>query len=208
MNVSPVVFIDIPFSGDNHRDVKLEAETEQTITGVATLVSLMQQLKSAGLEDKVTFMTLNVFGRTLAPGNEDGRTHNDAHQVSLTIGKPFRGGVIGAVGPVAPDYGALPIDSKSGAGRADGEYSPARYACGVCTDRFCRGGGRPVAGYLAQPNRQGDSARAGVSYRLAARRFTTSSAATRYASARVGKLKMLSTKASTSRPAQSAICPT
>jgi hypothetical protein len=29
--------------------------------------------------------------------------------------------VIGSVGPVATDYGALPIDSKTGAGKADGD---------------------------------------------------------------------------------------
>jgi hypothetical protein len=66
-------------------------------------------------------MSLNVFGRTLGPSNTDGRQHNPNHQVSITIGKPFKGGVIGAVGPVAPDYGALPIDSNSGAGTSGGD---------------------------------------------------------------------------------------
>ena len=46
-------------------------------------------------------MSLNVFGRTLGPGNTDGRQHNQNHQVSITIGKPFAGGVIGGVGPVS-----------------------------------------------------------------------------------------------------------
>jgi hypothetical protein len=41
--------------------------------------------------------------------------------VSLTIGKPFKAGVIGAVGVVQNDYGALPIDSKSGAGTSGGD---------------------------------------------------------------------------------------
>jgi hypothetical protein len=121
MNVSPVVTIHIPFGADNHRDIALAAETAQTISGVATIASLMGQLASAGLEDKVTFMTLNVFGRTLGPGNRDGRQHNHGHQVSITIGKPFRGGVIGAVKPAAVDYGALPIDSKTGTGTVDGD---------------------------------------------------------------------------------------
>jgi hypothetical protein len=123
MNVSPVVSIHIPFGGDNHRDVALAAETAQTISGVATIASLMQQLASAGLADKVTFMSLNVFGRTLGPSNTDGRQHNSNHQVSITIGKPFRAGVIGGVGPVKPDYGALAIDSKTGAGNAGADIT-------------------------------------------------------------------------------------
>lgn len=114
MKVTPVVAIHIPFGGDNHRDIGLAAETTQTVAGVATLVSLMAQLQSAGLADQVTFASLNVFGRTIGPGNADGRQHNPNHQVSLTIGKPFRGGVIGGIGPVGGDYGALAIDSKTG----------------------------------------------------------------------------------------------
>ena len=66
-------------------------------------------------------MSLNVFGRTLGPGNDGGRQHNPNHQVSITIGKPFVGGVIGAVGQVQSDYGALNIDSKSGAGSSGGD---------------------------------------------------------------------------------------
>lgn len=125
MNVSPVVAIHIPFGGDNHRDIGLETETLQTISGVATIASLMQQLRSAGLSDKVTFMTLNVFGRSLGPGHENGRHHNHNHQVSLTIGAPFRGGVVGAVGPLRSDYGALNVDSKTGDGHANGDIRAA-----------------------------------------------------------------------------------
>jgi hypothetical protein len=124
MKVTPVIAIHIPFGGDNHRDVGLGTETAQTVTGVATIVSLMQQLAAAGLADSVTFMSLNVFGRTLGPANTDGRQHNENHQVSITIGKPFRGGVIGGVGPVQKDYGALSIDSKTGLGSASGDISP------------------------------------------------------------------------------------
>jgi hypothetical protein len=124
MNVSPVVSIHIPFGGDNHRDVALATETAQTVSGVATIVSLMQQLATAGLQDKVTLMTLNVFGRTIGPGNTDGRQHNGNHQVSITIGKPFRGGVMGAVAPVAPDYGATAMSSTTGAGGSGGDIHP------------------------------------------------------------------------------------
>ena len=96
MNVTPVISIHIPFGGDNHRDVGLAGETTQTVSGVATINALMQQLAAAGLSDSVTFMSLNVFGRTIGPSNTDGRQHNQNHQVSVTIGKPFAGGIIGA----------------------------------------------------------------------------------------------------------------
>jgi hypothetical protein len=123
MKVSPVISIHIPFGGDNHRDVGLATETAQTVSGVATIASLMQQLAAAGLSDQVTLMSLNVFGRTIGPGNTDGRQHNPNHQVSITIGKPFKGGIIGGVAPVGSDYGALAIDSKSGAASATGDVS-------------------------------------------------------------------------------------
>jgi hypothetical protein len=121
MKVTPVISVHIPFGGDNHRDIGLAAETTQTVAGVATIASLMSQLASAKLTDSVTFTTLNVFGRTLGPGNDNGRQHNQNHQVSVTIGKPFLGGVIGGVGPVMKDFGALAIDSKTGKGSASGD---------------------------------------------------------------------------------------
>jgi hypothetical protein len=124
MNVTPVIAIHIPFGGDNHNDAGLENETRQTISGVAAIGSLMSQLQSAGLADQVTFMSLNVFGRTVGPSTANGRQHNENHQVSITIGKPFKAGVIGGVGPVARDFGALAINSQTGAGGADGDIQP------------------------------------------------------------------------------------
>jgi hypothetical protein len=124
MKVTPVVSVHIPFGGDNHRDTGLAAETAQTVSGVATIASLMAQLATAGLADAVTFASLNVFGRTLGPGNTDGRQHNENHQVSLTIGKPFLGGVVGGVGPVGKDYGALTFDSKTGKAAPGGDVQP------------------------------------------------------------------------------------
>jgi hypothetical protein len=126
MNVTPVISIHIPFGGDNHRDIALAGETAQTVSGVAAIGTLMQQLAAAGLADRVTFMTLNVFGRTIGPGNTDGRQHNSNHQVSITIGKPFAGGIIGGVAPKAGDYGALAIDSTSGVGADGGDVSPVQ----------------------------------------------------------------------------------
>jgi hypothetical protein len=123
MKVAPVISIHIPFGGDNHRDVGLATETAQTVSGVAAIGTLMQQLASAQLADQVTFMSLNVFGRTIGPGNTDGRQHNPNHQVSISIGKPFKGGIMGGVAPVGTDYGALAIDSRTGVGGANGDVS-------------------------------------------------------------------------------------
>jgi hypothetical protein len=119
MKVSPVFVMHIPFGGDNHNDPDLDLERDETVSGVATIAALMEALAAAGLQDQVTFMTLNVFGRTLLQtGN--GRDHNGNHQVSITIGKPFRAGVIGGVMPVGKDYGCTSIDSRTGKGVPNG----------------------------------------------------------------------------------------
>jgi hypothetical protein len=124
MNVSPVVAIHVPFGGDNHGDPMLKNEATQTVSGVATIASLLQQLAAAGLADKVTFLTLNVFGRTMGPANVNGRQHNPNHHVSIAIGAPFQGGVVGGVAPVDGDYGAVAFDSQSGAPTPGGDVSP------------------------------------------------------------------------------------
>jgi hypothetical protein len=121
MKVAPVITIHLPFGGDNHHDPKLAKETADTVSSVGVLAALMAKLGSASLTDRVTVMSLNVFGRTLGPSNTDGRNHNPNHQGSFAIGKAFRGGVIGSVGAVGSDYGALPIDSKTGRGSASGD---------------------------------------------------------------------------------------
>ncbi|MDB4943681.1 MAG: hypothetical protein JWP97_3215 [Labilithrix sp.] len=124
MKVAPLVSLNIPFGADNHSDPGLALETSQTISGVASIAFLMQQLTSAGLQDQVTFMSLNVFGRTLGAGNDNGRQHNANHQVSMIIGKPFRGGVVGGVGPVDGDFGAVAIESQTGKGTPGGDIKP------------------------------------------------------------------------------------
>jgi hypothetical protein len=125
MQVSPVIGIHIPFGGDNHADADLERESDETVSGVASIVSLMSQLQSAGLQDRVTFMTLNVFGRTLMTNGGQsattGRTHNSNHQVSLTIGKGFKPGVVGGITRIGNDYGASGINSTTGVADANGD---------------------------------------------------------------------------------------
>ncbi len=127
MNVTPVVSIHIPFGGDNHADPGLQNESDETVEGVASIASLMAQLQTAGLADKVTFMSLNVFGRTLGSNGGQaattGRTHNGNHQVSVSIGKGFKGGVVGGIAPVANDFGATSINSMTGAGGTGGDVA-------------------------------------------------------------------------------------
>jgi hypothetical protein len=143
MKVSPVVAIHIPFGGDNHRDPGLANETAQTLTGVATIASLMKQLAAAGLTHRVTFATLNVFGRNLGPGSAGGRAHNANHQVSLTIGRAFRGGVIGGVGRREADYGALAIDARTGAGGEGGDVRPIDTLAAFAKSLLAGIGGNP-----------------------------------------------------------------
>jgi hypothetical protein len=151
MKVTPVIAMHIPFGGDNHSDTGLAKETEQTISGVQTIASLMQQLKSAGLDDAVSFITLNVFGRTLATNGgptttaTNGRTHNPNHQVSIAIGKPFKGGVIGGCVPAHGDYGALAIDSKTGMGSPDGDVAPVNTLGAFGQTILAAVGGDPTA---------------------------------------------------------------
>jgi hypothetical protein len=114
MNVTPVVAIHIPFGGDNHNDTGLANEAAQTVSGLGSIAFLMNQLQAmsnanGSLFDQVSFMSLNVFGRTIGPGNTDGRQHNPNHQVSITIGKPFAPGVLGGIAQVGNDFGATAI---------------------------------------------------------------------------------------------------
>ena len=102
MNVSPVVSIHIPFGGDNHTDTSLATETKQTVAGVTAIGNLWTQLNAAGLQDRVTFAMMNVFGRTLnAAKNANGRDHQSDHHVTVLIGKPFQGGVVGGLEPTS-----------------------------------------------------------------------------------------------------------
>ncbi len=135
MNITPVVVIRIPFGGDNHFDQNLVVEAQQgasstpvnggTVvnTGVPLIGALMTNLQSLGLQDQVTFASLNVFGRTLKSLGTVGRNHWADHQVSILIGPKVKGGVVGGVvsAPSKGDYVALPIDSTSGMGTPNGD---------------------------------------------------------------------------------------
>jgi len=110
LNVTPVVVIHLPFSGDNHLDVNWQSETTQHVSSVNNINVLMTKLAAYGLADRTTFAALNVFGRTF-DGAGSGRGHNASHNVAVIIGKGFKGGVIGGLlpGGVSSD-----LDSASG----------------------------------------------------------------------------------------------
>jgi hypothetical protein len=144
MNVAPVVTLRIPFGGDNHFDYGLQKETAGTVAGVQQVALLMQKLAQYGLADRVSFALLNVFGRTLRKRGIAGREHWAHHHTGLLIGKPFRGGVIGGIGPGEGDFCALPIDSQTG--RADGSGDiPASESLIAFARTLARGVGLPEA---------------------------------------------------------------
>ena len=143
LNVAPVLAVHIDFGSDNHGDPGLAGETAAHVSALAALGTFMQSLESAGLQDKVTFMSLNVFGRSLA-NNPNGRTHNGNHHVSLCIGKPFRGGTIGGCAPVLGDYGCTSINSSTGAGGAGGDIQAADTLSAFAQTMLAAVGGNPT----------------------------------------------------------------
>jgi hypothetical protein len=135
-NVTPVVTLHIPFGGDNHSDQNLQAEADQHAdnnnnnSGVKGIQTLMDSLSSLSLSDKVTFATLNVFGRNLngitKVTNRTGRDHYGNHSVMLMIGKNISPGVIGGVvAGTSGAYAASPIDSSTGLASASGDIAAA-----------------------------------------------------------------------------------
>ncbi len=126
MNITSVIAIHLPFGGDNHHDPAYVSESSQTSAACQSLDYLLGQLAmyktldGRVMSDAVTIISLNVFGRTLEyqATNGDGRQHNLNHHVSFVIGKPFKGGVYGAVTQLTGnnDFGCVNIDAKTGAG--------------------------------------------------------------------------------------------
>jgi len=114
LKVAPVISITLPFGGDNHADDGLQNESTQHVAGVAALAQLMTLLDQNGLSDKVTFASMNVFGRTLLRKGTAGRDHWPRHAVSLLIGKRVRSGVVGGVVPYQDDFTSVGIDSATG----------------------------------------------------------------------------------------------
>jgi len=124
LKVAPVVTLHMPFGGDNHNDSDLSTEAQDTLDSMTTLTTLWTELVAAGLQDQVTFASLNVFGRTLKRNVGGGRNHNQNHHVMTLFGKHVQGGVIGGVDVVDSDYGAVAIDSKTGKVGPGGDIDP------------------------------------------------------------------------------------
>ncbi|MEO5725997.1 MAG: DUF1501 domain-containing protein, partial [Byssovorax sp.] len=126
MNVTPVVTIHLPFSGDNHTDALWKNETTNTVSSVANIKLLMEKLKAYNLQDKVTFATMNVFGRDFH--TILGRGHNASHSVSVMIGKGIKPGVIGGL---VPGGRSADIDSKTGLAGPAGDIPSAESLASV-----------------------------------------------------------------------------
>jgi hypothetical protein len=126
-NVTPVVTMRIAFGGDNHTDSNLQAEADQHVSGIAGIQQVMDALAGLSLADKVTFATINVFGRNLnsiaKAEARAGRDHYGNHAVMVMIGKNVKPSVIG--GLTTPASGnalqASAIDSATGAASASGD---------------------------------------------------------------------------------------
>jgi hypothetical protein len=124
LKVAPVVTLHLPFGGDNHNDSDLTVEAQDTVTSIGALNTLWTELAAQGLQDQVTFASLNVFGRTLKRNAGGGRNHNQNHHVMTLFGKNVKGGVIGGVDVVDQDFGATGIDSKTGKADPNGDIAP------------------------------------------------------------------------------------
>jgi len=129
--VTPVVTMHIPFGGDNHTDTNLQSEADQHVSGVQGIDAVMKALAGLGLSDKVTFATMNVFGRNLngidKVTNRTGRDHFGSHSVTIMIGKNIAPGVIGGVVKRAKGtYMASDIDSATGAAKVGGDIPAAQ----------------------------------------------------------------------------------
>jgi hypothetical protein len=113
------------WGGDNHSDAGLATETNETLASVAGITNLMARLKEFGLQDRVTFIAQNVFGRTLSRKvrGVDGRDHHGNHHCSVIIGPRIRGSVIGGLELSGIEYQATAIDSQTGQGSAAGDIA-------------------------------------------------------------------------------------
>ena len=128
-NVTPVVTMHIAFGGDNHTDTNLQAEADQHVSGIAGIQQVMDALANLSLSDKVTFATLNVFGRNLnGIAKTDGRTgrdHYGNHSVMVIVGKNVVPGIYGGVAKgSSAAFLATGIDSATGAAVAGGGDIP------------------------------------------------------------------------------------
>ena len=112
LQISPVITINIPFGRDNHQDSGLVLEQAETISGVNSIRNLWDRLNAIGLQDQVTFATLNVFGRRSYTNSRGGRDHNKDHAVMVAFGANVNGGLYGQMDSEgkAVAIGNIPIE--------------------------------------------------------------------------------------------------
>ncbi|MCA9712607.1 MAG: DUF1501 domain-containing protein, partial [Myxococcales bacterium] len=126
LGLSPVILVHFGFGGDNHKDSDLSEEELETLPGIAAIGTLWEQLSAAGLEDRATFVTFDVFGRTLVRNAAGGRDHQANHHVMAMFGPRVRPGVVGgvhAVGSGNRPFSARGIDAATGAADDDGDVA-------------------------------------------------------------------------------------
>ncbi|MCH9683993.1 MAG: DUF1501 domain-containing protein, partial [Deltaproteobacteria bacterium] len=124
LNLSPVILLHFGFGGDNHKDEDLSEERLESVPGIEAIGTLWNELVGAGLEDRATFATFDVFGRTLVRNDRGGRDHQANHHVMAMFGPRVRAGVVGGVHKVNDGnrpFSARPIDSASGVATDDGD---------------------------------------------------------------------------------------
>ncbi len=126
MKVSPVMYVRFSFGGDNHEDPDLGKEVASHVDSLGHIATLLEALKTSGLQDQVTFGVQNVFGRTLAKKGVRGRDHYGAHQVTMLIGNNVRPGVVGGLVPnkLGTDFIAGAFDATTGALSDAGDVAP------------------------------------------------------------------------------------
>lgn len=125
MNVAPVVTMSYSWGGDNHSDSGLATEAAETVASVEAITNLMGRLREFGLQDRVTFVAQNVFGRTLCRKvrEPNGRDHHGNHHCSVMIGSRIRSSLVGGVELKGIEYEGQDLSSQTGQGGAGGDIA-------------------------------------------------------------------------------------
>ena len=144
--VTPVVVLEFPAGGDNHADGSLENEITETIRAVDGMRILWEKLVEAELAGRVTFATLDVFGRTLRRNASGGRGHNDAHHGMVMAGPKIKPGVVGGVDFDGNQFRATPIGDVPADQTLESAGKTLMKAVGIADDRLSPriAGGRVV----------------------------------------------------------------
>jgi len=97
VNLAPVVVMEHTFSGDNHGDRNLRDEVESSLDAINMLNTYWQLVQEYGLRDRVTYATINVFGRNARRNGRGGRNHAGNFTTGFIHGTHLKGGVVGGL---------------------------------------------------------------------------------------------------------------